>query len=173
MKAVSSILLVACLVGAIFVQPAQAQPRPGGGPGGGGPGGGGPGGGGPGGGGPGGPSPTFTLAICNKSASPEIYIAVASLSGQKFRAQGWWKVGGNQCTTIGNFQRPGVFAIGADTRGTTWGESNVTLCVNRNGPFDYTWDGNARSCGPGEDVMGFQKLEVEPRSPGFTWTLND
>src|SRR5215475_7013516 len=111
MKLVPSILLVACLVGATMIEPAMSQPGPAGG--------GGPGGG-PAGGGPGGgqSSPTFPFTVCNKSTSQKIYIAVVSIVGQTFRAQGWWTVAnGGQCTKIGDFQRPGVYVHASDPQG--------------------------------------------------------
>jgi uncharacterized membrane protein len=187
MKFVPSILLAACVAGAAIVGSALAQPG-GGGPGGGGPGGGGPGGGGPGGGGPGGggpgggpggpgggrPTPNFTFMICNKSSSPEIFVAVVSLAGQNFRAQGWWKVPkGNQCTKIGDFQRPGLFVHAADAQGNTWGEADVQVCVNLANGFDYNWDGSKRNCRQGEEPAGFKKIEIDAKYPGFTWTLSD
>src|SRR6266852_6292665 len=169
------ILLAACLVGATLVGPAQAQPG-GGGPGGGGPGGGGPGGGGPGGGGPGGggqASPTFSFEICNTSSSPTIYVTVVSQNGQQFRAQGWRKVPrGNQCTKIGDFQRPWIVVHAANDKGEWWGQADLKLCVNLNNSFDYTWDGKER-CGAGEEIRPFKKIDVEPNSPGMKWTLHD
>jgi hypothetical protein len=160
--------LAACLVGVTVVGPAVGQP------GGGGPGGPGPGGAGPGGAGPGGgrPSPNFVFNICNQSDSPEIYIAVVSLAGQRFRAQGWWKVPrGSQCTKIGDFQRPGLFVHAADTQGNVWGQGDLQICANLNGSFDYTWDGAKRNCNQNEEVIGFVKIELEPKYPGFSWTL--
>lgn len=172
MKTVPSLLLAACLVGATLVGSPLAQPG-GGGPGGGGPGGGGPGGGGPGGGGP---SPTFGFEICNTSSIPAIFVAVVSLSGQQFRAQGWWKVprgSQNQCTKIGDFQRPGIFAHASDPQGDTWGNADIQLCTNMKSSFDYTWDGKTRNCGAGETVAPYKKIEVAPDKTGMTWTLHD
>lgn len=195
-----STLLGVCIASAVLVGAALAQPpKPGGAGGGGGsPGGGSPGGGpgGPGGapGGPGGapggpgagpgagpgvpgaaPTPTFVLAMCNKTNDiPVIFVATVGIVGQQFRAQGWTQVPQGQCVPTGSFQRPTVWWYGRAPNGMTWGDakSGVDLCVNFNGGFDYTWDGQNRQCGQGENSAPFMKLDIAPNVNTFTMTLN-
>jgi len=179
-----SALLGAFVASAVLIGGALAQPPKPGGPGGGAPGPGpgagpsGPGTGpGPGGPGPGagGPSPTFILRFCNKSAdTPVIFVGVASISGQQFRAQGWLQVQQGQCLQAGSFQRPAVWWHARSPTGAIWGDvkSGVDLCVNLNGGFDYSWDGSGRQCGQGETHAPFIKIDIAPNVGTFDMTLN-
>lgn len=175
-------VLSAAIIGAALAQP----PKPGGGGGGapsgpaGAPGGGpgsGPGGGpgsGPGGGGPGGgtPSPTFTYQVCNKANDGVVFVATVSIVGQQFRAQGWTQVPQGQCASLGPFQRPSVWWYARATNGATWGKPDISLCVNLNGGFDYTWDGSSRTCGQGETAVGFNKGDIAPQFNSTGTNLN-
>lgn len=166
--------LFACMLSAVLMGAATAQspgPGPGGGPGGPGGGPGGPGGG-PGGPGGGTPSPTFTYNICNKANHGVAFVATVSVAGQQFRAQGWTQVPPGQCVALGPFQRPNVWWHARSQSGAVWGNSNVDLCVNLNGGFDFTWDGANRACGQGETGVGFDKLEIQPNLNSFTMNLN-
>lgn len=184
-----SALLGAFVASAVLIGGALAQPPKPGGPGGGAPGPGpgagpsgpgtGPGGPGAGPGGPGpgagGPSPTFILRFCNKSAdTPVIFVSVASIVGQQFRAAGWLQVPQGQCVQAGSFQRPAVWWHARSPAGGIWGDvkSGVDLCVNLNGGFDYTWDGAGRQCGQGETHAPFIKIEIKPNVGTFDMTLN-
>ena len=59
--------------------------------------------------GPGGaaPSPTFAMRVCNKTNDIDImYVAIVTVVGQQFRAQGWTQVPRGQCGNIGTFTPP-------------------------------------------------------------------
>jgi uncharacterized membrane protein len=181
--------LCACVASVALVGAALAQPPKPGGPGGGGPGAGGPGPGpggggpGPGPGGPGGPggpsgapSPTFTMRVCNKANDIDVmYVAIVSVVGQQFRAQGWGQVPRGQCTNIGTFARPTIWWHVRASNGVAWQNKNerVELCVNLNGGFDYTWGGENKPCSQqGEMGVPFYKVDIPSNFPTYDLVLD-
>jgi uncharacterized membrane protein len=170
MKALRSVLAIACLLGMPLVDAAQAQPAPGpgapGNPGG------------PGGpGAPGAPggqqtSPTFAFSVCNKGGVGDAFVSLLYGAPGGFRVQGWWKIAANQCTNLGTFQKPAVYMF-AMAGQYTWSKQDTVQCVNSTAGFDYTIDGKTpRQCQAGEDLKGFLKIEVEPRYSSMEFSLN-
>jgi hypothetical protein len=112
--------------------------------------------------------------FCNKSSNaPTAFIAVASIVGQQFRAQGWSQIKQGECHPVGSFQRPRVWFHAQSPNGISWNSNaDVDLCVNLNAGFDYTWAGTSRSCGAGETAVPFVKIEMPAKANRFTMTLN-
>jgi hypothetical protein len=112
--------------------------------------------------------------MCNKTNDIQtIFVATVNIVGQQFRAAGWTQVQRGQCSPMGSFQRPTVWWHARDPRGAVWGEKfDVDLCVNLNGGFEYTWNGQGRSCTQGETGVSFVKLEIAPTTNTFDMNLN-
>ena len=109
------------------------------------------------------PSPTFTMRVCNKANDIDMmFVAIVTVVGQQFRAQGWAQVPRGQCGSVGTFNRPTIWWHVRASNGVAWQNKNerVELCVNLNGGFDYTWGGENRPCTQGETGVPFYKIEI-------------
>jgi hypothetical protein len=113
--------------------------------------------------------------MCNNTKDVKvIFVATASVIGSQFRAQGWTQVPQGQCAITGTFQRaPQIWWHARDPSGIIWGtKPEAELCVNLNGGFEYTWDGQPRQCQQGMTGAPFVKQEVPSTSNAVNVGLN-
>lgn len=78
----------------------------------------------------------FDMRVCNKTGKEASVAVSARLSptSRDFMVQGWWRVPARRCVDIGTFPRGNFYAHAAAGR-TTWGDSDMRLCVESPGPF--------------------------------------
>lgn len=111
----------------------------------------------------------FSFRVCNK-AGREASVAVSarlSPSSSDFVVQGWWRVPARRCVDIGNFPRGHLYAHAVAGR-TSWGNSNMRLCVETPGPFKRI-NFPGYKCSKGL-LRQFTDLNVTKER--WTWTLN-
>ena len=115
------------------------------------------------------------MRVCNKANDIDImYVAIVTVVGQQFRAQGWAQVPRGQCGNIGTFTRPTIWWHVRASNGVNWQNKNerVELCVNLNGGFDYTWGGENRPCAQGETGVPFYKVDIPANMPNYDLNLD-
>src|ERR1043166_3818691 len=122
---------------------------------------------------PGKPPPTFEVYACNKSTRSPVYLATVGVEGDMLHAKGWTNLTtqptcqkAEENTRVGVFGRPSFWWYASD--GEAYWEDpkaeKVQICVNLNENFDYAWDGKARDCKTGEQLVTFYERKVKDTS---------
>jgi uncharacterized membrane protein len=103
----------------------------------------------------------FQLQACNNGCAP-VSVAVSYYSQQdsKWVTRGWWNVRGNQCTSLGSFNK-GVFYYYAMYYFThaDAAAGGFNLCVNLRSGFSYANKGG--QCPRGGEARRFVSLNIQ------------
>lgn len=103
-------------------------------------------------------SPFFQFRVCNSGCAP-ISVALSYYDNGRWITRGWWNVEGNQCTSLGSFNK-GLFYYYAKTRyGDLEWRGNYGLCVEFPGPFLRV--NRPGVCPRGTEVRQFSSLYIQ------------